>query len=147
MMDGTAFLFRSFYASGNMQSASGHPTGAIYILGRLLLKILKTEQPAYFAFVLDGKGPHFRHDIYKEYKAQRSATPEDLIAQIDPVKDLVASMGLHLVVSENCEADDCIASLAKRFQNRHPVVIIGSDKDLKQMPGPKCCALGSGFKR
>ncbi len=136
MMDGTAFLFRSFYASGNMQNASGHPTGAIYILGRLMLKILKTEQPAYFAFVLDGKGPHFRHDIYKEYKAQRSATPEDLIAQIDPVKEMVESMGLHLVVSENCEADDCIASLAKRFQNRHPVVIIGSDKDLKQCLAP-----------
>ena len=136
MMDGTAFLFRSFYASGNMQSASGDPTGAIYILGRLLLKILKTEQPAYFAFVLDGKGPHFRHDLYKEYKAQRSATPEDLIAQIDPVKEMVESMGLHLVVSENCEADDCIASLAKRFQNRHPVVIIGSDKDLKQCLAP-----------
>ena len=136
LMDGTAFLFRSFYASGNMQSAGGHPTGAIYILARLLLKILKSEQPAYFAFILDGKGPHFRHDIYKEYKAQRSATPEDLIAQIDPVKEMVESMGLHLLVSENCEADDCIASLAKRFQDRHPVVIIGADKDLKQCLAP-----------
>lgn len=136
LMDGTAFLFRSFYASGNMQSASGHPTGAIYILGRLLLKILKSEQPAYFAFILDGKGPHFRHEIYKEYKAQRSPTPEDLVAQIDPVKQMVESMGLHLTVSENCEADDCIASLAKRFQNEHPVVIIGADKDLKQCIGP-----------
>ena len=132
LMDGTAFLFRGFYASGKMQRSDGFHTGAIFILTRLLLRILKLEQPAYFGFIMDGRGPNFRHDIYPEYKAQRSATPEDLIAQIEPVQDVIKAMGLSLTVSDNCEADDCIASLAKRYRNEHPIVIIGADKDLKQ---------------
>ena len=61
LMDGTAFLFRGFYASGNMQRSDGFHTGAIFILTRLLLRILKLEQPAYFGFIMDGRGPNFRH--------------------------------------------------------------------------------------
>lgn len=136
LMDGTAFLFRSFYAGGNMQNSDGIPTGAVYILTRLLLKILKSEEPAYFAFIMDGKGPHFRHELFPAYKAQRSATPEDLISQIEPARELVMALGLRLIVSENCEADDCIASLAGRFQDERPVVIVGADKDLKQCLTP-----------
>ncbi|MBQ4132778.1 MAG: DNA polymerase I, partial [Desulfovibrionaceae bacterium] len=130
------FLFRSFYAGGNMQSSDGRPSGAVYLLGRLLIKILKSEQPAHFAFIMDGKGPHFRHQLFPEYKAQRSATPEDLVSQIEPVQSLVRGLGLRLIVSENCEADDCIASLAARLQYERPVVIIGADKDLKQCLSP-----------
>ncbi len=136
LMDGTAFLFRGFYASGNMQRSDGFHTGAIFILTRLLLRILKLEQPAYFGFIMDGRGPNFRHELYPEYKAQRSATPEDLIAQIEPVQAVIRAMGLSLTVSDNCEADDCIASLAKRYRDEHPIVIIGADKDLKQCLAP-----------
>lgn len=136
LMDGTAFLYRGFYANQAMQRADGQPTGALFIVARILLKILREERPAYFAMLLDGHGPTFRHELYERYKAQRSAMPEALRAQIEPVKRLVRALGLHLVVSEGCEADDCIASLASRFSKERSVVILGADKDLKQCLAP-----------
>ena len=80
------------------------------------MRILREEQPKHFAFVLDGHGPNFRHELFPLYKAQRSATPEDLIKQIDPIHRLIKALGLHLEVSDSCEADDCLASLAKRYR-------------------------------
>lgn len=132
LMDGSAFIFRAFYAMQSMQRSDGFPTNALFIVTRILLKILRDEQPKYFAFVLDGKGKNFRHETYPEYKANRSATPEPLVQQLDPIKRAVQTLGLHLEVSHNCEADDCIASLAARYKQERPVIIIGADKDLKQ---------------
>ena len=136
LMDGTAFLYRCFYANSGMKRADGFPTGAIFALGRILLRILKQERPRHFVFTLDGKGPTFRHELYAPYKAQRTATPEPLIQQIAPVSDLVRALGIPFIVSNGCEADDCIAGLAYRFKDSHPVVIIGSDKDFKQCLAP-----------
>ncbi|UZP65798.1 DNA polymerase I [Desulfovibrio mangrovi] len=132
LMDGSAFIFRAFYAMQSMQRSDGFPTNALFIVTRILLKFLKDEQPTYFGFILDGRGKNFRHETYPEYKANRSATPEPLVQQLDPIKQAVQTLGLHLEVSENCEADDCIASLAARYKKERPVIIIGADKDLKQ---------------
>ena len=136
LMDGTAFLYRCFYANPGMKRADGFPTGAIFALGRILLRILKQERPQTLVFILDGKGPTFRHELYAPYKAQRTATPEPLIAQIEPITNLVRALGIPLVVSSGCEADDCIAGLAHKFKAERPVVIIGSDKDFKQCLAP-----------
>ena len=84
----------------------------------------------------DGKGPNFRHEIFPLYKANRDATPEDLVRQLDPIQRMVRALGLRLEVSQGCEADDCIASLAARFAGEHPVIIVSGDKDLKQCLGP-----------
>ena len=132
LMDGSAFIFRAFYAMQSMQRSDGFPTNALFIVTRILLKFLKDEQPTYFGFILDGKGKNFRHETYPEYKANRSATPEPLVQQLDPIKQAVRTLGLHLEISDNCEADDCIASLAARYKKERPVIIIGADKDLKQ---------------
>ncbi len=129
LMDGTAFLYRGFYANQAMQRSDGQPTGALFIVARILLKILREERPAYFAMLLDGPGPTFRNALYAGYKAQRSATPEALISQIEPVKRLVRALGLHLTVSEGCEADDCIASLAARRRNDRPGSTTGGDRE------------------
>lgn len=136
LMDGTAFLFRCFYGNPGMKRADGFPTGAIFALGRILLRILKQERPRHFVFFLDGKGPTFRHELYAPYKAQRTATPEPLVQQIAPVSELVRALGIPFIVSDGCEADDCIAGLAHRFKEQRPVVIIGSDKDFKQCLAP-----------
>ncbi len=136
LMDGTAFLYRCFYGNPGMKRADGFPTGAIFALGRILLRILRQERPQAFVFALDGKGPTFRHELYAPYKAQRTATPEPLVQQIAPVTELVRALGIPLVVSNGCEADDCIAGLAHRFKDSRPVVIIGSDKDFKQCLAP-----------
>ncbi|MDR2825585.1 MAG: DNA polymerase I [Deltaproteobacteria bacterium] len=136
LMDGSAYIFRSFYAHQNMSRADGTPTNVLFMVLRMLFKILREENPAWFAFVLDGKGKNFRHRLYGEYKAHREATPEPLAAQIAPLCEAVRTLGFFLTISDDCEADDCIASLSARLSKEHPVVIIGADKDLKQCLAP-----------
>ncbi|MEG2173500.1 MAG: DNA polymerase [Desulfovibrionaceae bacterium] len=136
LMDGSAFVYRGFYANTNMQRSDGFPTNALFVVTRLLLKLLREEKPSYFLFLLDGKGKHFRHEKFPLYKANRDATPEALIQQLEPIERVVRHLGLGLEVSQNCEADDCIASLAARFSKERPVVIVGADKDLRQCLGP-----------
>ncbi len=146
LMDGTAFVFRGFYAYQNMARSDGFPTNALFIVTRILLKLLREEKPLHFAFVMDGRGPTFRHALFASYKAQRAATPEPLVKQLDPVKRSLAALGLPLIVSEGCEADDCIASLAARFRQERPVVIVGADKDLKQCLHPNVVLWDPGAK-
>lgn len=132
LMDASAFIYRGYFANQRMQTAAGQPTGALFLLGRLLVKILRQMKPRYFGVILDGPGGSFRNALYEPYKAQRDKTPEGLVSQIEPAKALVRALGLHLIVSKGFEADDCVASLAERFGGERPVVILGADKDLKQ---------------
>lgn len=136
LMDGSAFVYRSFYANRHMRRSDGFPTSVLLLAGRQLLRILKGEQPSHFVFFLDGKGKNFRHELFPAYKANRDVTPEDLVKQLEPVRRLVGLLGVPLEVSENCEADDCIASVAARFAGERSTVIIGADKDLKQCLAP-----------
>lgn len=132
VMDGNAFIFRGFFANQRMARSDSFPTGSIHIVGKTVFKILREERPQYFLFVLDGQGKHFRHELFAEYKANRPQAPEELKLQFDPVKTMLHRLGIHVEVSENAEADDYIASLAKKYSAERPVVIVGMDKDLKQ---------------
>ena len=136
LMDGSAFIYRGFFANRSMQRSDGFPTNALVVVSRVLLRILREEEPVHFAFVQDGRGKNFRHEIFPLYKANREATPEDLVRQMEPIQRMVRALGLRLILSEGCEADDCIASLAERFSTQFPVVIVSGDKDLKQCLGP-----------
>ncbi|MCR4665864.1 MAG: DNA polymerase I [Desulfovibrio sp.] len=136
LMDGTAFLYRAFFTGRSMQRSDGFPTNVIVGLGRLLMRILREENPKYFLFVRDGHGKTFRHGLYPDYKANRSATPEDLVRQIEPAMRLVRALGIPEEVTDGFEADDCMASIASRFSEKNPVVIISGDKDLKQCLAP-----------
>ncbi len=146
LMDGSAFIFRGFYAFQNMQRSDGFPTNALFIVSRILLRFLAKQEPTFFSFVLDGKGPNFRHELYPLYKANRSATPEALVQQLDPIRRMVTSLGLQLEVSQNCEADDCIASLAAKYSKERPVIIISGDKDLRQCLAPNVFMWDPGAK-
>ncbi len=137
VMDGNAFLFRGFFANSSMSRSDGFPTGALHIVGRVLLKLLREEKPKHFVFVMDGHGKHFRHEIFPAYKANRPPVPEGLLMQIEPLRNLVRALGMRVLVSEGCEADDCIASLAAKYGSERPVVIIGMDKDLRQCLSPR----------
>lgn len=136
LMDGTAYIYRSFYSNQHLRRSDGFPTNALVILTNTLLKIFRQEKPLYFLFVMDGKEKCFRKDIYDKYKANRESMPEDLVLQIEPIKRMTRALGVSLEVTQNVEADDCIASLAARFRASHPVVIISGDKDLKQCLAP-----------
>jgi len=146
LMDGTAFIFRGFYAYQNMARSDGMPTNALFITARIVLKLLREEKPSRFLFIMDGKGPNFRHELFPAYKAQRGPTPEGLIAQLGPVRELLETLGLPVLVSSGCEADDCIASLTARFRKERPVVILGADKDLKQCLGENVTLWDPGSK-
>lgn len=137
VMDGNAFLFRGFFANSSMSRSDGFPTGALHIVGRVLLKLLREERPKHFVFIMDGHGKHFRHDIFPAYKANRPPAPEGLVMQIEPLQNLVRALGMKVLVSDGCEADDCIASLAAKYGSQRPVVIIGMDKDLRQCLSPE----------
>ncbi len=132
LMDGTAFIYRGFYANRSLTRSDGFPTNALYMLTRLLLRIMREQKPQDFVFFMDGRGKNFRHELFPLYKANRDATPEELVQQLDPIKRMVHSLGITLHVSEGCEADDCIASLAHKYSTSRPVIIIGADKDLRQ---------------
>lgn len=136
LVDGTSFLYRGFYAYPDLKRSDGLPTNAIFIVLRILLRILKEERPKYLGFFMDGKGPTFRHTMFEPYKAQRPKMPEDLAVQIEPLREAVRLLGLSLTVSDGIEADDCIASLAAANQAERPVVLVASDKDLKQCLTP-----------
>lgn len=132
LIDGSSFFYRSFHANPDLKRSDGFPTNALYGVLRVLTRLLRDEKPKYVGFFLDGRGPTFRHQLYPKYKANRPAMPEPLAQQIAPLKKAVELMGLPLTVSDGVEADDCIASLAQAFKGERPVVIVASDKDLKQ---------------
>ncbi|MDR0827908.1 MAG: DNA polymerase I [Desulfovibrio sp.] len=132
LIDGSAFIFRSFYAFRNMSRSDGLPTNVIFMVSRLMLKLLREEKPDLLVFVMDGKGKNFRNDIFPDYKINRSATPEDLVRQLAPLKEVLGLLGVPVLVSSACEADDYIASLSYRFREQQQIVILGADKDLKQ---------------
>ena len=132
LVDGHAFIYRFFYANPDFRRSDGLPTNALFQIMRMLLTIIKDEQPRWLGFFMDGKGPTFRHELFPAYKAQRPSMPEDLAAQLDPIRQAVTTLGMAVIVSEGGEADDCIATLAARCKTERPVVIVGADKDLRQ---------------
>ncbi len=132
LIDGTALFYRAFYARTDLKRADGFPTNAINTTLRVLINMLRDEKPKYVGFLMDGKGPTFRNALYDQYKANRPPMPEPLAQQIDPVRRGVELLGFKLLVSDGVEADDCICALADRYKCQRPVVIMASDKDLKQ---------------
>ncbi|WP_165079481.1 MULTISPECIES: DNA polymerase I [unclassified Desulfovibrio] len=146
LMDGTAFIYRGFFANRHMQRSDGFPTNALVVVTRVLLRILREEKPKHFLFLKDGRGKNFRHEIYAGYKANREAMPEDLAKQLPPIERMVHALGLAFEESRGCEADDCIAALAARFAPELPVVIISGDKDLKQCLAPNVYMWDPGSK-
>ncbi|MGE4441852.1 MAG: DNA polymerase I [Desulfomicrobium sp.] len=132
LIDGHAFIYRGFYAYPDFKRSDGFPTSAMYIVFKLVLKLLREENPTHLVFVTDGRGPTFRNQLLPTYKANRPRMPEGLAAQLEPLKAGLRLLGIRVLEAEEAEADDCIASLAGRFKAERSVVIVGADKDLRQ---------------
>lgn len=132
LIDGTALFYRAFYARADLSRSDGFPTNAINTTLRVLANLIRDENPSHVAFLMDGKGPTFRNNLYDQYKANRPPMPEPLAQQIEPVRRGVELLGIKLLVSDGVEADDCICALANKYKADTPVCIMASDKDLKQ---------------
>lgn len=134
LIDGSYYLFRAYHAIRDLTNAKGEPSGAIYGVINMVQKHLTEGGPDYFAIVFDAKGKTFRNDLYKEYKANRPPMPDDLVAQIQPLHDLIRARGIPLIMIEGVEADDVIATLARQAASKNIKTIVSTgDKDLAQM--------------
>ena len=134
LLDGSSYLYRAYHALPDLRTAAGEPTGALrgFIS---MLRVLRQQVTAdYIACVFDAKGKTFRDDLYAEYKANRTAMPDDLAAQIEPIHAAVDAMGWPVVEIEGIEADDVIGTLARQAsQHGLRTVISTGDKDLAQL--------------
>lgn len=136
LIDGSSYLFRAFHALPPLTNAAGEPTGALFGVVNMLRATLK-EMPDYVAFVLDASGPTFRDALYPEYKANRPPMPEDLRAQVEPMRRIVEALGFPLLCVEGVEADDVIGTLALQGAAQGiEVTISTSDKDFAQLVRP-----------
>lgn len=134
LIDGSSYLYRAFYALPNLKNSSGKNTGAIHGVINMLNKLMKTHNPDHIVVIFDAKGKNFRHEIYKDYKGTRKAMPEELVEQVQPIINFIESLGIKVIQIKGVEADDVIATLAKKFSNQNEKVIISSgDKDLAQL--------------
>ncbi len=140
IIDGMSYIFRAFFALPPLTNSKKFPTGAIYGFNNMLLKLMREKKPDYLAVVFDRPEPTHRKIKYQEYKAQREAAPEDLVKQIEPIKNIVRAHQVPLLEMAGYEADDIIATLAKRFakQGIH-VYVVSGDKDLMQLIHDHVC--------
>lgn len=138
LVDVSSMFFRAFYAVRMLSNSKGLPTNAIYGFMSMSIKLLKDIKPDYLVYCYDQPKPSFRKELYPEYKANRSETPEELIPQIPYIKKLTELMGIPGIGKENYEADDVIGSLAQYgVKNKLEVVIVSGDKDFAQLVSDK----------
>ena len=134
LIDGSSYLYRAFHALPPLTSKKGQPTGAVYGVLRMVRKLIDEEQPDRVAVVFDAKGKTFRHEIFKDYKATRPPMPDDLQVQIEPLHELIRSLGIPLISVEGVEADDVIGTLSKHgVKENYRVLISTGDKDMAQL--------------
>jgi DNA polymerase-1 len=138
LVDGSSYLYRAFHALPDLRNREGEPTGAIYGIVAMLRRLRSDGKlnggATHGAVVFDAPGKTFRDDLYPQYKANRSAMPEDLRAQIPRIHEIVRALGWPLLMIEGVEADDVIGTLAARAcAAGHPTVISTGDKDMAQL--------------
>ena len=134
LIDGSSYLYRAFHAMPPLTTSTGLPTGAVKGVTNMLRNLRKENPDSYYLSIFDAKGKNFRHDIYKDYKANRPLMPEDLREQLSPLKEICNAMGMPVIEIPNVEADDVIATLAVMgSQQGMPMVISSLDKDLMQL--------------
>lgn len=144
VLDSYAVIYRAYYAffSRPLKNSSGANVSAVYGFFRFLFALFEERNPAAFVAVFDSRVPTFRHEMYKEYKATRQKTPEDLHAQVPVVEEILKALKLPILRTDRYEADDLIAALAERCRAEgRECWIISGDKDLLQLVGGPVRAL------
>ncbi|TVR34950.1 MAG: DNA polymerase I [Spirochaetaceae bacterium] len=136
LLDGYSLIYRSYFAfiKQPLRNPQGQNSSAIFGFFRSLLALLDERRPDRFLVVLDSRTPTFRHQKYKEYKATRDKSPEDLTAQIPIIEQMLEALGVPMARVDGYEADDLIATLATSCREKNqPCYIVSGDKDLLQL--------------
>ena len=136
LVDGSSYLFRAYHVPylQALSTADGQPTGAITGVLNMIRSLKKDYPNGNVVVIFDAKGKTFRNDLYPEYKANRPPMPDDLRTQIAPLHEIIAAMGLPLLVIKGVEADDVIGTLAKQASEQGIETVISTgDKDMAQL--------------
>ncbi len=136
LIDGYALVYRAYFAfiKRPLINSKGQNTSAIFGFINTLLRILKTEMPDHIAVVLDSKEPTFRHEKYKEYKATREKMPEDMVSQLELLKEIVRAFNIPVIEMPGYEADDIMGTLAKLAEKEDAeTFLVTGDKDFMQL--------------
>ena len=133
LIDGSSYIYRAFHALPPLTTSSGRPTGATRGFASMMRKLISTYPSVPMVMVFDAKGKTFRDEYYADYKANRPPMPNELRSQIDDIKELTSLFKMHIEEKPGVEADDVIATLAKKFGQDKKVLISSPDKDLTQL--------------
>jgi DNA polymerase I len=136
LLDAMALIYKYYYVflSRPLVTKKGQNVGTIYGFMNFLFGILEKENPGYLVVAFDNKAPTFRHKLYPEYKATRQKMPEDLIPQMEKIKEIVKQMNISLIEIPGFEADDIVGTIAKTPEAEGlDVYCVTSDKDYMQL--------------
>ena len=136
LIDGHALIFRMYYAflRRPMINSKGEDTSILFGFTKYLLELIAREKPTHLAVMFDPPGGTFRHDLYPEYKATRTATPELVKAALQPLSEIVDALDIPVLMKPGFEADDVIGTVARDFAGRgFDVYMVTPDKDLGQI--------------
>jgi DNA polymerase-1 len=138
LIDGSAYVYRAFFALPALNNSKGLQTNAVYGFTTTLMKIIREHQPSGIAVAFDEPGPTLRHETYQAYKAQRPPMPDGMSAQIPHIHRVVEALNIPVVKTAGYEADDLIGTLAVQAENAgYEVVIVTGDKDMFQLLTPR----------
>jgi DNA polymerase I len=134
LIDGYSLLYRAFYAlPQSISTASGLPTNALYGFTSMVLKLLDSEEEVGLGVVWDAGIPAFRLEVFPEYKAHRSAMPDELRVQLDHLDEILAAMNIPAIRAEGFEADDALATLSKQVPDDIELFVVTGDQDAMQL--------------
>src|SRR5689334_1672163 len=136
LLDGNSLAYRAFYAlpAENFKTQGGLTTNAVYGFTAMLINLLRDEAPSHVAAAFDVSRQTFRSDKYPEYKANRSATPDEFRGQIEITKEVLVALGITVLAEPGFEADDVIATLATQAEDEgYRVLVVTGDRDSLQL--------------
>ena len=134
LIDGSAYIFRAYYGLPPMSRADGTPINAVFGFTNMLVKLIEDYREDKMIVIFDAARENFRNTIFKDYKANRGETPEDLIPQFEIIRECVDAFNIPQLEIEGYEADDIIATYCKLADKQKiDSIIVSSDKDLMQL--------------
>lgn len=134
LLDGNSLMNRAFYAMPILTNKEGEFTNGVYGFLNIFFKLMDEEKPDYCAVCFDVHEPTFRHIEYKDYKGTRKGMPEELVPQMETVKNVLKSMNIKTCQMGGYEADDLLGTIGQAAdRNGIMTVIVSGDRDLLQL--------------
>lgn len=139
LIDGNAIFHRAYHSLPPFKTSKGETTNAIFGFLRMLIDVYMKVQPEYLGIAWDRKAPTFRHEKYEEYKATRTAPPEDLYPQLPRLKEVLTAFNIPMLEKDGYEADDLLGTAARKAEQEEglEILILTGDQDSFQLVSDK----------